>query len=95
MPQAVLFLWFILLLVVVLVIVPLAIYLLHSTMMNARNIERYFREMAEAGGGIAENVSHAKALEDTIGVATGILGVAGSIKQHTGTIKETLAGRVS
>ena len=94
MPQAVFTIWFILLLIVVVVIVPLAIYLLHSTLANARSIERYFREMAEAGDGIAVNVGHAKALEDTIAVASGILGVAGDINQHTTTIKETLAGRV-
>ena len=95
MPQAVFVIWFILLLIMVVVIVPLAIFLLHRTMRQAQSIERYFAEMAEAGAGIANNVSHAKALEDTIQVATAILGVAGNINQHTTTIKNTLAGRVN
>ncbi len=93
MPQAVYTIWFILLLVIVLVIVPLAVYLLQRTLNAAKNIERYFSEMAEAGVGIADNVSHISALEDTISVATAILGVAGQIKENTNTIKETLAGR--
>ncbi|ETW97739.1 MAG: hypothetical protein ETSY1_21505 [Candidatus Entotheonella factor] len=95
MPQAVFVIWLILLCIIVVAIVPLAIVLLHRTMRNAQAIERYFAEMAEAGTGIVNHVSHAKALEETIQLATAILGVAGNIKQHTATIKETLARRVN
>lgn len=95
MPQAVYVIWFILLLVIVLAIVPLALVLLHQTLTAARNIERYFKEMATAGVGIAENVSHTKALEDTISVATAILGVAGQIKENTNTLKGALASRAA
>ncbi|MEM7130142.1 MAG: hypothetical protein AAF702_27675 [Chloroflexota bacterium] len=94
-PQAVYTIWAITLAIVVLVIVPLAIYLLHRTYAAARSIERYFAEMAEAGVGIAENTSHVQALEDTIAIATKILGVAGNINSHSDTIKVTLAGRAA
>ena len=43
-------------------------------MAAARSIERYFKEMKEAGIGVANNTEHIKALDDTIGVASGILG---------------------
>ncbi len=95
MPQAVFVIWFILLLVILVVIVPIAIILLQRTLTHARSIERYFAEMAEAGTGIADNVAHATALEDTISVATAILSVAGNINARTTTIKETLAARVA
>ena len=94
-PQAVYTIWSVTLAIVVFVIVPLAIYLLHRTYKAARSIERYFAEMAEAGVGIAENTSHIKALEETIAVATKILGVAGNINAHSDTIKVTLAGRAA
>lgn len=94
-PQAVYIIWTITLAIVILVIVPLAVYLLHRTYKAARSIERYFAEMAAAGVGIAENTSHIKALEDTIQVATTILSVAGNINSHAVTIKDTLAGRVN
>ena len=85
-------LWLILLIVTVLVL-PYLIHLLHKTWQAARSIERYFKEMKEAGIGIANNTEHVKALDDTIGVASGILGVAGSINEHSDTLKTTLAAR--
>ena len=88
-------LWLLLLLVAVVVVLPLLVYLLHRTWLAARNIERYFAEMAEAGVGIANSTAHVKALESTIAVATKILGVAGGINSHAATIETTLAGRVS
>ena len=94
-PQAVYTIWAITLAIVVLVIVPLAIYLLHRTYTAARGIERYFAEMAEAGVGVAENTNHVKALEATIVIATKILSVAGNINAHSDTVKTTLAGRAA
>ena len=94
-PQAVYTIWAITLAIVVLVIVPLAIYLLHRTYTAARSIERYFAEMAVAGVGAAENTSHVKALEQTIEIATKILSVAGNINSHSDTVKTTLAGRAA
>ena len=94
MSQAVLILWAILLVVTVLLL-PLIISLLHRTWRASRNIERYFKEMNEAGGGIAGNTAHITALNDTIGVATTMLGVAGQIDENAATIKGALAGRAA
>lgn len=85
-------LWLILLIVTVLVL-PYLIHLLHKTWRAARSIERYFKEMKEAGIGVANNTEHVKALNDTIGVASGILEVAGSINERADTLKTTLATR--
>ena len=85
-------LWLILLVVTVLVL-PYLIHLLHKTWQAARSIERYFKEMKEAGIGIADNTEHVKALNATIGVASGILEVAGSINERADTLKTTLATR--
>ncbi|MFS4491305.1 hypothetical protein [Maribacter sp. 2308TA10-17] len=90
--EAVNILWLILLIVTVLVL-PYLIYLLHKTWQASRSIERYFKEMKEAGIGIANNTEHVKALNDTIGVASGILGVAGSINEGADTLKTALATR--
>ena len=90
--EAVNILWLILLVVTVLVL-PYLIYLLHKTWQASRSIERYFKEMKEAGIGIANNTEHVKALDDTINVASSILGVAGSINERSDTLKTTLAAR--
>lgn len=92
MESTVNILWLILLIVTVLVL-PFLIYLLHKTWKAARSIERYFREMKQAGLGVAENTSHITALDETTSVASGILTVAGSIDQHSATLKNTLAKR--
>jgi len=87
-------LWLILLIVTVLIL-PFLIHLLHRTWKAARSIQRYFKEMKEAGFGVAGNTEHIKALDDTITVASGILGVAGSINDRSDTLKTTLATRAS
>lgn len=92
MENTVNILWLILLIVTVLVL-PFLIHLLHRTWRAARSIERYFSEMKTAGLGVAGNTEYIKALDDTIGVASGILGVAGSINDRSDTLKTTLAQR--
>lgn len=94
MSQAVLILWTILLVVTVLLL-PLIVSLLHRTWVASRNIERYFKEMLEAGLGVAGNTDHIKALDDTISVAGGMLEVAGKIDENANTIKEVLADRAA
>ena len=94
-PNAVYTIWIIVLILAVFVILPLALYLLQRTLNAARGIEQYFAEMRDAGVGIAQNTSHISALDGTISVATQILETAGSINEHAGTIKTTLAGRVT
>ncbi len=85
--------WGITLAVAILLVLPATIYLLHRTLNAARGIEHYFAEMRDAGVGIAGNTQHITALDDTIAVATQILGTAGSINDHTATIETTLAAR--
>ena len=92
METTVQILWLILLIVTVLVL-PFLIHLLHRTWRAARSIERYFSEMKTAGVGVAGNTEHISALDDTIGVASGILDVAGSIDTNANTLKITLAKR--
>ena len=94
MDSAINILWTVLLIVIVLV-VPYLVYLLHSTWRAARGIERYFNEMKQAGLGIAANTEHIGALNNTITVASGILGVEANINEHAGTIKDTLGGRAA
>ncbi len=94
MSQAVIVLWTILLIVTVLLL-PLIISLLHRTWVASKNIERYFKEMLEAGLGIAGNTEHIKALDDTIKVAGGMLEVAGEIDANANTIKGALADRAA
>ena len=94
MPQAVYVIWWIVLIVATLA-APFLVVLLHRTWSAARNIERYFAEMKEAGLGIAGNTGHITALEDTIGVAGNMLGTAGSINEHAEIIKTTLAQRAA
>lgn len=94
-PGAVYVIWIIVLVVAVLVILPITLLLLQRTLTAARGIERYFAEMRDAGVGIAGNTQHITALDDTIAVATQLLGAAGSIKAHTGAIGAALTARAS
>ena len=87
-------LWIILLLVAVLVLGPV-IRLLHKTLMAANNIERYLKEMKEAGMGIAGNTEHIKVLNSTIEVAVDILDTAGKINNNSETIEVTLGNRAA
>jgi uncharacterized membrane-anchored protein len=94
MPQVVYVFWIIILVVAVLIL-PFIVWLLHKLLYSARNIERYLREMKEAGLGIAGNTEHITALNSTIEVATDILDSAGKINSNAETIKVTLAGRAA
>ncbi len=92
-PDAVYWIWIIVLLVAVLVVLPTTLYLLQRTLIAARGIERYFGEMRDAGVGIAHNTGHIPALDDTIAVAAQLLATAGAINGHAATIEETMAAR--
>ena len=92
-PIAVYVIWWATLIVAVVVVLPLAVYLLHRTLRAARQIERYAARSLEAGLGIAGNTENIAALEGTISTATGILQTARAIEEHTGTIEEVLASR--
>ncbi len=87
-------LWAILLIVAVLIL-PFIIRLLHKALIAANFIERYLKEMKEAGFGIAGNTEHIKALNSTIKVAVNILDSAGQINSNSQTIETTLADRAA
>lgn len=92
-PMVVYVIWWATLIVAVVVVLPLAVYLLHRALMAARQIERYAALALEGGVGIAANTQNIAALEGTITTATGILETARSIEEHTGTIEEALASQ--
>ena len=95
LPTSVYVIWWTVLLVVIVVIVPLAIALLHRTLLAARSIRRYFADMLAAGVGIAGNTSSIPALNDTIAVAGGMVKTAGALDDHSGVIAEVLAKRAA
>lgn len=94
MPQTVYILW-IITLAVALLLFPFIVRLLHKTLIAAKHIERYLREMKEAGLGIAANTTHITALNSTIDVAVDILDGAGKINTNAEVIKDTLAARAA
>lgn len=95
LPTAVYAIWWTVLLIVVVVIVPLAVILLHRTLLAALSIRRYLAEMLQAGVGIAQNTGSIPALNDTIAVAGGMVKTAGCLKQHSATIAEVLSQRAA
>lgn len=94
MPQTVYILW-IIVLVVALILFPFIVRLLHKTWIAAKHIERYLREMKEAGFGIAGNTGYIPALDSTIEVAVDILDSAGKINGNAETIKTVMADRAA
>ena len=94
MPTVVYILW-IVVLAVALILFPFIVRLLHKTFIAAKHIERYLKDMKEAGLGIAGNTEHITALNSTIDVAVDILDSAGKINTNAETIKVTLAGRAA
>ena len=92
MPSAVYTLW-IIVLAVALLLFPFIVRLLHKTMLAAKHIERYLREMKEAGLGIAGNTGYITALDSTITVAVDILDSAGKINDNAETIETVMADR--
>ena len=94
MPVIVYILW-IIVLAVALLLFPFIVRLLHKTLIAAKHIERYLKEMKEVGLGIAANTDHITALNSTIEVATGILDSAGKINNNAETIETTMADRAA
>lgn len=91
----VLVLWWIALGLTVVVIVPLAIYLLHRTWKAARNIRRYTEGALEAGRGIARNTAAVRALDNTVQTAGPIVEKSEALEEATGRMAGVLRGRVS
>ena len=92
-PAAVYTIWWIGLIVTLVVLVPLAVYLLHRTWRSARSIQRYAAETLRAAGSIAHNTVNIAALEATISVAGEMLVAAGSVERKLDTVATVLEER--
>ena len=92
-PPAVFTIWWIGLILALVVFAPLSVYLLNRTFVAARSIRRYSAEALTAAAGIVANTKAVSALDDTIGVATQILGTAGGVAGKLDTIANVLAQR--
>jgi len=92
-PPAVFTIWWVGLILTLVVFVPLSVYLLHRTFVAARAIKRYSGEALTAAAGIVANTAPISALDDTIGVATQILGNAGAAAGKLNTIANVLEER--
>jgi hypothetical protein len=93
MPSAVYTIWWAGLIVTLVILVPLAVYLLHRTWRAARSIQRYAAETLQAAGGIARNTAHTAALDATIGVAGDMLMAAGAVEHKLDTVATVLGER--
>jgi hypothetical protein len=83
-------LWWILLAVAVVVVLPLVWYLLHRIYLAASNIERYASETLTAGVGILNNTRAVQELRTTRTVAGELLRGAESIGESAGAIEQAL-----
>jgi len=92
-PPLIFTLWRIGLVVTLVVLVPLAVYMLHATWRAARSIQVYAREALTAAGGIAGNTKHLPALDATIDVATQVLAAAQHVDKKLDAIANVLAER--
>jgi len=95
LPLAVYVIWWTVLLLVALVIVPLALFLLHSTLRSAQDIRRYFAEMLQAGVMIAEHTGAVAAREHTETVAKGMVATAQNLGEHSQAVAELLQQRAA
>lgn len=94
-PMLVQALWWFALGLTVVVIVPVALYLLHRTWKAARNIRRYTTEALEAGVGIVENTARVGALDETVALAGPLLEKAGELEEAAARVADTLNRRAS
>jgi hypothetical protein len=90
---AVYVIWWIMLIVAIVVVLPAALYLLHRLWRAARSIERYTAEALAAGLGIARHTTAIRALDQTVVLGSELGAVAGSIRRHGAAIEKTLADR--
>jgi hypothetical protein len=92
-PAAVYTIWWVGLLLTLLVFVPLAVYSLHRTWRSARSIQRYAADALQAAAGIERNTRNVSALDDTIAIATDVLGAAGAVERKLDTVAGVLEER--
>ena len=92
-PDSVYTIWWVGLIVTLVVFVPLAVYSLHRTWRAARSIQRYAAEALQAAAGIERNTRNVAALDDTIAVATDVLGAADAVERKLDTVAGVLEER--
>ena len=92
-PDAVYAIWWVGLIVTLVVFVPLAVYSLHRAWRSARSIQRYAADALQAAAGIERNTRNVRALDDTIAVATEVLGAAGAVERKLDTVAGVLEER--
>lgn len=92
-PTSVYAIWWTMVIVALVLIIPLAVYLLHRLWRAARSIERYTAEALTAGLGIAGNTAAISALDQTVTLGGELGAAAASICQHSAAIETALAGR--
>ena len=95
LPEIIYTIWWTVLILVLVAIVPLAVFLLQRTLNAAISIRRYFAEMLTAGVGIAENTSSISALNDTMEVAGKMVETSKKLNEHSKTIAEVLTDRAA
>lgn len=84
--------WIVTILIVV-VIVPLALALLGRALKAARAIEGYLADMLEAGVDIVGHTESVPALDDTLATAGAMAPVATAIEEKTGALATLLSDR--
>lgn len=88
--------WAITLAIITFVVVPVAVYWLHRLLKAAKSIERYTREMLEAGVGIMNNTAAVPALEDTLKTAGSLVEASKLLKasaDEVGSLAVDLAAK--
>lgn len=86
-------LWWIILAVTALVLVPLAWYLLHRTWQAARSIQDYTERALDSGLGIADNTRAVAALEETVSIADAMAGRADRLADGASGLRALLLSR--
>ena len=92
-PGAVYTIWCVGLIVTLVILVPLAVYLLHRTWRAARSIQQYAAQTLQAAGGIARNTANIAALDATTAVAGDMLAAAGAMERKLDTVATVLGER--
>jgi hypothetical protein len=93
---AVQILWDLLLAIVIFVVVPLVLYRAARLVRASRNIAVLFNTSLASAVGVIENTQPTRpALDQTIAVATDILGTAAKIDEHSAAIEGLLTQRAA
>lgn len=91
--RAVYVIWWVMLVIAVVVVLPVVLYLLHRLLGAARSIERYTSEALAAGLGIARHTSSISVLDRTVELGSALGSAASSVRRHSAAIEKALADR--